>query len=201
MFLSLWYNCFLANLFSGEGRSAVGLWWEQRTVSWTPKPLKLTQSWQLTVQAPWQSVLMALKEGWNKRAAWSKCVSAMCMLTFMCSPEMLTLFVKVPVDVNSPVQLSCVLFQSLLHAWVFSGCRSSENTQIGFQHLSITIYSWYIAFWKRVRIHWSLTMQPPQRVFPGLGSMSSVKFMGTPWAPLRCSGILCNLSWIPSIMV
>lgn len=44
---------------------------------------------------------------------------------------------------------SCVLFQSLPNTWVFSGCRSSENAWIGFQHLSITIYSWYIAFWKK----------------------------------------------------
>lgn len=70
---------------------------------------------------------------------------------------------------------------------MFSGCTSSENTRIRFHHLSITIYSSYTAFWRRAGIHWSLTVQPPQRFAPGLGSMSSVKFMGTPWNPLRGS--------------
>ena len=167
----------------------------------TPKPLKLTQSWQLTVPAPWQSVLMALRESWNKRVAWGKCVSVMWMLSLPVQSWNAHTVCQGPSRWEQTCPASCVLFQSLPNTWVFSGCRSSENTWIGFQHLSITIYSWYIAFWKRVRIHWSLTMQPPQRVFPGLGSMSSVKFMGTPWAPLRCSGTLFNLSWIPSIMV
>lgn len=59
-----------------------------------------------------------------------------------------------------------------------------------------------MALWKKSQNPLEPNNATPQRLNSSLGSMSSVKFMRMPENPLRCSRIICNLSWrIPSIMV